>query len=363
MARTASGITRLFIALLLLVGVIGVVGDASAIAERPPCAPNREAPSDPSLPPVTDGPTPVEIGFFVTELRDIDAVQGSFHYRGSVHVMWCDPRRAFDPAEAGVDERVVSGPAADAEFERHWNPRGFPVNRIGGFEITDRVVRVRHDGAVRQDLNISVDLSTSLDLRRFPFDEQTLALDVESTTWDRDRLRFIPNADLTGFSADFELPEWRILGVESRVEEVPVLRSNVPFVRNVIEIRIARESGFYLWKGLLPLFIIVMLSWSVFWMTDEPFAGRSRISATGVLTIVAYQFVLAEGLPRVAYLTLLDKVMIASFGLLAVTVLESLIVSRQPFGSEAAIRIDRTARWLFPLAYAGVIVIVFWTSG
>jgi hypothetical protein len=98
-------------------------------------------------------------------------------------------------------------------------------------------------------------------------------------------------------------------------------------------------------------------------MGDERFAGRSRISATGVLTIVAYQFVLAEGLPRVGYLTVLDKVMIVSFGLLAVTVLESLLVSRQPEGSEAALRIDRTARWVFPLAYALMVALIFWASG
>ncbi|MBW2424738.1 MAG: hypothetical protein JRG86_10840 [Deltaproteobacteria bacterium] len=360
MTRAGRPIIRLLLFALL---TLAHTGEASGLTDRPPCEPSPKAPSDPSHPPVGDGPTPVEIGFFVTELREIDAVQGSFHFRGSVHVMWCDPRRAFDPAEAGVQERLFGGPAADAEFERHWNPRGFPVNRIGGFEIMDRVIRIRHDGAVRQDMNISVDLSTAFDLRRFPFDRQTLALEVESATWDRDQVRFVPNADLTGFAEGFDMPEWRLLGVESRIEEVPVLRSNVPFARNVVEIRIARESGFYLWKGLLPLFIIVMLSRSVFWMSDESFAGGSPISATGVLTIVAYQFVLAEGLPRVAYLTLLDQIMIASFGLLAVTVVESLLVSRQPRGSEAALRIDRTARWLFPLAYGLTIIFIFWTSG
>ena len=60
---------------------------------------------------------------------------------------------------------------------------------------------------------------------------------------------------------------------------------------------------------------------------------------------------------------LLDKVMIVSFGLLAVTVLESLLVSRHSRGSEVALRIDRTSRWLFPLAYVLMIVFVFLTSG
>jgi uncharacterized membrane protein len=133
----------------------------------------------------------------------------------------------------------------------------------------------------------------------------------------------------------------------------------VAFDRFVFEIEVARESRFYLWKVMLPLFIIVAISWSVFWMTDEPLAGRSRITATGVLTIVAYQFVVAEDLPRIAYLTLLDKVMIVSLILLAVTVVQSMIVARyQGDDPVRAARIDRASRWSFPLVYAGLLLAV-----
>lgn len=364
--RHGIGMRRMgWAACLALLAVLSgaVPREAIADADRPACEAKGTVPADPLMPPDLTNPVPVEVGIFVAELRDIDAVQGSFHFRGSVHAMWCDPRLAFDRREMGVDERVLSGQLADAEFERIWNPRGFPVNRIGSFEVTERVLRIRHDGAIRQDMNIDVKLSTIFDLRRFPFDRQVLSLNVESTTWNRDQMRFVANAGRTGFSEEFDMPEWHIVRVENHVEEVSVLRSDVPFERNVIEIQIARDPGFYLWKGLLPLIVIVMLSWSIFWMGDERFAGRSRISATGVLTIVAYQFVLAEGLPRVGYLTVLDKVMIVSFGLLAVTVLESLLVSRHPEGSEAALRIDRTARWVFPIAYAVMIALVFLTSG
>ena len=97
-----------------------------------------------------------------------------------------------------------------------------------------------------------------------------------------------------------------------------------------------------------------------------PWPPRSigRISATGVLTVVAYQFVFAESLPRVGYLTLLDQVMIASFGLLAITVLESLFVDRANREDPSkAIRIDRTSRWLFPTIYALMLAAVSLFAG
>jgi uncharacterized membrane protein (DUF4010 family) len=185
---------------------------------------------------------------------------------------------------------------------------------------------------------------------------------VDSFLWNRDRLQFIHDETISGFSDGTSMPEWDIEAVNGRVSEIAVMKSNTPFSRYTLEIEIARKPGFYHWKVFLPLIVIVALSWSVFWMTDERFSARSRISATGVLTVVAYQFVFAENLPRVGYLTLLDQVMIGSFGLLAVTVLESLFVDRANRHDPAkAIQIDRTSRWLFPAVYAAMLatIVVF----
>jgi hypothetical protein len=160
------------------------------------------------------------------------------------------------------------------------------------------------------------------------------------------------------------MPEWNIEAVNGRVNEIAVMKSDTPFSRYTLEIEIARKPGFYLWKVFLPLVLIVSLSWSVFWMTDERFSNRSRISATGVLTIVAYQFAFAKDLPRIGYLTLLDQIMIGSFILLAVTVVESLLVDRagktDPLEAK---RIDRTSRWLFPVVYAAMLVAIGISAG
>ena len=187
---------------------------------------------------------------------------------------------------------------------------------------------------------------------------------MESYLWDHDQLQLIHDETISGFSDEISIPEWNIEAVNGHVSEVAVMRSDKPFSLYILEIEIARKPGFYLWKVFLPLIVIVALSWSVFWMTDERFSARSRISATGVLTVVAYQFIFAESLPRVGYLTLLDQVMIGSFGLLAVTVLESLLVDRANRHDPAkAIRIDHTSRWLFPAVYAVMLATIVLFAG
>jgi hypothetical protein len=315
-------------------------------------------------PPNPSGPTIVGVGFHVNDIRGIDPVANQFQFRGYIRVLWCDPRLSFDPETEGQSERIFMGEQAERERTRIWSPSGYPVNKVGELSSSERVLRIRHDGTVEQTINVSVPLATQFDLRRFPFDRQTLELQVESFAWNRDHLQFVHDETISGFREGIAIPEWGIETVIGQVKEVSVMRSDTPFARYVLEIEIARKPGFYLWKVFLPLVLIVSLSWSVFWMTDERFSNRSRISATGVLTIVAYQFAFAKDLPRIGYLTLLDQIMIGSFILLAVTVVESLLVDRagKTDPSEAK-RIDRTSRWLFPVVYAAMLVAIGISAG
>jgi hypothetical protein len=310
-------------------------------------------PSVPGQPPNLSGPTLVAIGIHLSDLREIDAIHDDFSFRGFVRALWCDPRLAFDASERGRELEAFVGPAAKGRLTSMWFPGGHPVNEVSEALYLDHVLRIHSDGTVQNDINLSVKLTADYDLRRFPFDRQVLQLLVESFSWDRNAVQLIPDTERIGFADDLELAEWTILGVTHRVADVDVIRSDEPVSQFLLEMEVERKSGFYLWKLLLPLVIIVALSWSVFWMSEESFASRSRVSATGVLTIVAYQFVISADLPRVPYLTVLDRIMILSFGLLAVTVIQSLVVSRQrESDADRALRIDRTSRWAFPSVYA-----------
>jgi hypothetical protein len=308
----------------------------------------------PDSPPNLSGPTRVGAAFHVLELREIDPVQGSYLFRGYVRTSWCDRRLAFDREAEGTDERIYSGEEAGAMLGKSvWFPLGFPVNQVGELSFSERILRIRYDGTVEQDLNIFVPLSGRFDLRRFPFDRQTLQLQLESFVFPSAQVEFVDDPARTGFDSALRLPEWEIVSATGSVSEVDVMRSRERFSRYTLDIVIARKPGFYLWKVFLPMIVIVALSWSIFWMPEERFAHRSRITATGVLTIVAYQFAFAADLPRVGYLTLLDKAMILSFGLLAVTMLESLMISPwQESHPERALRTDRLSRIVFPAVYA-----------
>lgn len=107
-------------------------------------------------------------------------------------------------------------------------------------------------------------------------------------------------------------------------------------------------------KILLPLILMVAVSWAVFWMTADSLSDRVGVSFTGILTVVAYQFVMGDTLPKVTYLTFWDAVLTLSFGLIVLTIAENVLVHaiKPNRGEELAAKLDRTCRWAFPLAYA-----------
>ena len=81
-----------------------------------------------------------------------------------------------------------------------------------------------------------------------------------------------------------------------------------------------------------------------------------RISSTAFLTIVAYQFAISGSLPKVAYLTLMDKVMIAAFILIALSALENMVAVTMAESNPAGARkLDRRSRWIFPMIYVAMI--------
>jgi hypothetical protein len=317
-----------------------------------------------STPPNPDGPTVVGMAFYIMELRGVDAVEGEYTFRGFVRSTWCDPRLAFDRADAGSDAHTSFRAAAEREIEKIWFPSAFPVDEVEDFKILDRELSVYHDGTVQSNINLLVRIMADFDLRRFPFDRQRLELVVESFRWPVDSLVFVAEPRATDFAHDFSMPEWRIERVGTRVETSHALRSAEPFSHLVLEIDVAREGGYYLWKILLPVGVIVVLSWSIFWMSDESAVNRIRLTATGVLTIVAYHFVVSQDLPHIGYLTLLDKVMIVSFLLLAISVLPSLVVSYvRKDDMPRAKRIDRVSRIVFPAAYLVLLLLIVATAG
>ena len=78
-----------------------------------------------------------------------------------------------------------------------------------------------------------------------------------------------------------------------------------------------RRAAYYMWNIALPNFLLSVLVFTSFAIAEEDLADRLSVTLTLVLTSVAFKYMVAQELPRINYLTLLDKYVLLSFVFLA----------------------------------------------
>jgi Neurotransmitter-gated ion-channel ligand binding domain len=308
------------------------------------------APSQtPGRSPPPAAPTLVAVGFFIVEVTEVDEVDNTFTIEVFMDNVWCDPNR---PIRERSTEPYIE---ADAEkrLERGWNPNITFVDEVEKPIKENQELTLFPSGTVEYKQKFNVTLENRYDLRRFPFDHQTLRIELESFDWTINQLELRREADKVAFSEEFEIPEWRAVAVDSYIEPQKEARDREKFSELVVTLEVDRESGFYVWKILVPLILLVAISWSVFWMSGESLAARIGILFTGILAVVAYQFVINTVLPKVTYFTLWDTLLLLSFVLMALTVAVNVLqaVLRIRGRAEQANEIDATARVAFPVTY------------
>ncbi len=165
-----------------------------------------------------------------------------------------------------------------------------------------------------------------------------------------------------GWPRRLSVVSWNLSFREARSGTLYVAPNDRTVARLDIEFSAKRLTGYYVWKLIVPLVLVVMMSWSVFWIAPVHVAPRLGLAATSMLTLIAYRFALASILPPIAYMTRMDLFLVFAsilvFGALAVAVAVTYVADR---GRDAlALRINEVARWFSPLMFAAVVVFAFW---
>jgi hypothetical protein len=152
------------------------------------------------------------------------------------------------------------------------------------------------------------------------------------------------------FSRDIRRFEWE--------ESAP----NYDYVRFTFQIR--RHVTHHVIKFFIPLFVIVMLAFLVFWIDPEDLSSQVNIGVTCVLSAIAFQFVQASTLPEVAYTTLTDRVYVVCYVAIALALAQAVYGNTLTRNQrkDRAVAVASRCRWLFPLLTGcAVVVVVGWS--
>jgi hypothetical protein len=304
-----------------------------------------------SLP--SPAPTVVTVSFFLSDINGVSETDQTFEFEGIVTLLWKDQRQAFDPEEAGVTEKVYQGPYQFLEMFTAWWPQLSLANESGGVNRQGQVLKITPDGTLTYVEEINATAVTPMNLRRFPFDQQVFEVNFAVLGFSESEVQLEPGASQFRDSG-VELPQWTFIDMETRAQPHEIsgdaLGSNY-----VVGVRMERNPWHMLRIVVLPLTLLVMLSWSVFWMDLSSVGDRMDISFIGILTVVAYQIIISDHMPKIAYFTLMSVFLYSIYLMLAATIVVNLRVAHLDKSGRLAAgdRLDLRCRWLFPVLFFG----------
>ena len=298
------------------------------------------------------GPTVVHFMVFIVDIDDIDDAAQNFTANVYLRLRWKDARLANPQGEI-----------RQIPLDEVWNPRVLLANQQGLVSRSlPEVVRVDPDGTVIYHQRYTGKLSQPLKLAEFPRDTHTFTVQFVGTGYQAHELTFEPDLlrNIRGGSmaATLSLADWKILMHETVVAPYQPIKE-INAAAFTFQFQAKRYVGYYLWQVVLPLAVVVIMSWAAFWVGREHVGVRIAVATSSILTLIAHRFVLASLLPRLPYMTRLDYFTVGStllvlLALIAVVVTGFLFAHSQ---DRPAQRIDHWARGAFP---AGFFLLLIW---
>lgn len=257
------------------------------------------------------------------------------------------PYHIIDPADSGIFVPVFE--FKNIRSKEHIGGFKFLVSKKTGIIYLFRTYRL-----VTREI---------LDLQQFPYDRQLFQLKFESFT-----VKFVswsaPEFDMPiGIKKDplwlhnatvvqYDGSTWALNWTNG------VLTNESGAYQSTTKMAFTRTATYYLFNFVLFIFVLVEASITTIAIPPSDFGGRSGISFTLLLTIIAFRFVMVSVVPQVDYLTLLDKYNFIAVLMLMLVILENFFFSTYFFPltpdgeqNEEALSVDK---W-FALAFT-----LFW---
>tara|TARA_Y100000590_G_scaffold402593_1_gene488476 strand:- start:76 stop:1275 length:1200 start_codon:yes stop_codon:yes gene_type:complete len=335
--------------------------------------------NEPNFPYSREDPIIVKADLLVEDIHSINGKDLDFESSFTLWAHWKDERVAntlknmgvytskgkplylcdFSPTQVIGDTRKIFDPVV--EF---FNRKGKPNFEFGMQDW----IEIFSDGTVQSRLRDKTKFKANFDFRRFPFDKQTLSFEIWSE-FPSFMVEIIPDEPamteyketLYAFGDQEDgiiIPGWDLVDVTYENYSY-VENDGYPYTGFMLYLDVQRQSSYYLFKIILPIIFILVISWSVFWVRGSQLEAKVNVTIVCLLSLIAYNFIIDEDLPKLAYLTFLDSFILLSYfytGIATILCVYS-FVRKLRSGKDISV-VDLKARWIGPLSYFGILFIL-----
>ena len=155
----------------------------------------------------------------------------------------------------------------------------------------------------------------------------------------------------------FSVSDWRVVSFEAKPLEDQYVTNGPSIDTYRVSLLMKRNWEYHLINFVLPLVLIICMSWIVFWIPPSNVGPRVSVSVTSMLTLVAYRFAIGASLPKIAYFTRMDWFVLGSSMLIFVSLVEVVVTSWMAENDrvDSSRKLNRFMRFAAPVA----LVVIF----
>lgn len=174
---------------------------------------------------------------------------------------------------------------------------------------------------------IQADLMSNIDLKDYPFDRHALSITIEDKHNTDDKQVYLMDAGNSGVDKSVTLVGWNLVGWDARSETHTYEQYGEDYSRFIFDIDIERIFLASILKTFLPVLFIV-LAGLLSLMIEKPsdLWTRLGVNTSSLMAAVMFHLNVTSSIPPVGYLTFADKFMMATYVILVLSLLSTIVM-------------------------------------
>jgi len=153
--------------------------------------------------------------------------------------------------------------------------------------------------------------------RSFPFDKQKIKIFVYQSRYElgayQASISDWTKRELLALEKQNPITGWNIIGNKIDYKTYKGPNDQLYFDGVELTLDIERKSGYYIFKVILPIILILIVCWSAVWINPKEIESRLTITIVCLLSLIAYNFVIDSEMPKLEYLTIMDYIVLISY--------------------------------------------------
>jgi hypothetical protein len=198
------------------------------------------------------------------------------------------------------------------------------------------------------------------DIHNFPFDRQSLTIDIEDANMDISQLEYVADTENSKYDKRIKIDGWKITGFDvaagkSTYETTygdPELKGTSTYPQVEISFTIEREGSGLFFKLFTGVYVAYCISLLVFVMGPEN-AERFGLLVGGLFAAIGNKYIVDGLLPQTTMFTLVDKIHVLTFSFILLHLILTVIVWKVNISGDTvkAKRLDKMGFRLSLLSY------------